>query len=83
MKLAHTVKASHYTALRCSRVKIPTRLFKVCLRGLLIIERGKKPVRIQGLLAHGLIERVASEINSDLYDELSLDSKYKNKETIT
>ena len=83
LKLARTAKASHYTALRRSRIKTLTRLFKVRLRGLLTIERGKKSIRIQGLLAHSLAERVAGEINSDSYDELSPDSKYENKETIT
>ena len=82
LKLARTAKASHYTALRRSQIKTPTRLSKDRPRGLLTIERGKKSIWIQGLLAHGPTERVAGEINSDSHDELGPDSKHENKETI-
>ena len=83
MKLARIIKISHHITSRRSRVKTLTRLFKVRLYRLLIIKRNKKSIRIQSLLAHSLIERVAGVINSDLYDELSLNSEYKNKKTIT
>ena len=81
--LARSVKASHRTAPKSSRVKTPTRSSKVRLRGLPVIKRGKKSARIQGLLAHGLTERVADGINSDSYDELGPDSEYEGDETIT
>jgi hypothetical protein len=83
LMLARSVKASHRITLKSSRVKTPTRLSKVRLRGLPTIKRGKKSIRIQGLLTHGLTERVADGINGDSYDELGPDSEYEGDETIT
>ena len=81
LKLARTAKASHYTALRRSQIKTPTRLSKVRPRGLLTIERGKKSIWIQGILAHGSAERIVEGDNSNSYDELELESEYENDKT--
>jgi hypothetical protein len=83
LMLARSIKASHRTPLKSSRVKTPTRSSKVRLRGLSTIKRGKKSIRIQGLLTHSPAERVADGINGDSYNELSPDSEYKSDETIT
>ena len=80
LKLARTIKASHRLSSRRARVKTPTRISKVRPRGLAAIKRGKKSARIQGILAHGSVERVVEGDNSDSHDELGLESEHENDE---
>ena len=81
LKFACIIKASHHLSVKRARVKTPTRISKVRLRGLVAIKRGKKSIWIQGILAHGSAERIVKGDNSNSYDELELESEYENDKT--
>jgi hypothetical protein len=83
LKLTRTIKASHRLSLKRARVKTLIRTSKVRPRGLAAIKRGKKSIRIQGLLAHGSAERVVNGDNNDSHDELSLESEHETDESNT
>ena len=80
LKLTRTVKASRHPSAKRARVKTLTRVSKARPRGLLAIKRGKKSIRIQGILAHGSVKRVVEGDNSDSYNELGSESEYENDE---
>jgi hypothetical protein len=79
LKLVRTIKVLRHLSVKHAQVKTPTRISKVRLRELLAIERGKKSTQIQGILAHGSTKYVVEGDNRDSYNELSPESKHKNK----